>query len=165
MRRLQMKLLIPLLVISLLVACDKQPPKQDQILTFDVITGQKCTAETPTNETCPAGDVVALIELNGKGEPVKVDTIRSCPGKKVTWKYLDDVAGDAPPFLVIFDPAIYPGNSYKVLSSPKPNANDAQNQEFTLNTRSLKIEEGECLNYAILIPGKALLDPVFIIEK
>jgi hypothetical protein len=69
--------------------------------------------------------------------------------------------------MVIFDKAIYPGNgnNYKVLSSPKPSPNNATNQEFTLNTRAKKLPNGECLNYAIMIPGKGLLDPVFIIKR
>jgi hypothetical protein len=162
MRRLQMKFLIPLLVISLLVACDHQSLKQDQIT---VLTGQKCLIGTPTDETCAVGDYIAKIELNLNGEPSNVDTIKSCAGKKVTWTYKDDYTDDAPVFLVIFEPDVYPGSSYKVLSKPKIVAGKVKNQEFTLNTRGKKIEEGECLNYAILIPGKAILDPVFIIEK
>ena len=158
-----MKFLIPLLVISLLVACDHQSLKQDQIT---VLTGQKCLIGTSTDETCAAGDIVAKIELNAAGEPIKVDTIKSCVGKKVTWQYKDAFTDNAPLFLVVFEPDIYPGSSYKVLSKPKKVAGKDVNQEFTLNTRNKKVEEeGECLNYAILIPGKAILDPVFIIER
>ena len=160
-----MKFLIPLLVISLLVACDNQPQILDQVQTIKILPGQKCMIGTPTDETCAAGDFVAEIELNAAGEPIKVDTIKSCAGKKITWQYKDDFTDDAPLFLVIFDPEIYPGGSYEVKSKPKKVAGKEVNQEFTLNTRSKKIEEGECLNYAIMIPGKALLDPVFIIER
>ena len=160
-----MKLLIPILVIPLLIACDNQSPKQDQIQTIKILPGQKCMIGTPTDETCDTGGYVAKIELNVNGEPIKVDTIKSCAGKKITWQYKDDFTDDAPLFLVIFDPEIYPGGSYEVKSKPKKVAGKEVNQEFTLNTRSKKIEEGECLNYAIMIPGKALLDPVFIIEK
>ena len=160
-----MKFLIPLLVILLLVACDYQPSKQDQIQTIKILPGQKCLIGTPTNETCAAGDYIAKIELNAAGEPIKVDTIKSCAGKKVTWQYKDDFTDDAPRFLVVFEQDIYPGSSYKVLSKPKIVAGKEVNQEFTLNTRNKKVEEGECLNYAIMIPGKGLLDPVFIIER
>jgi hypothetical protein len=164
-----MKFLIPLLVISLLVACDHQSLKQDQIQTIKVLTGQKCMIGTPTDETCDTGDYVAKIELNVNGEPIKVDTIKSCAGKKITWQYKDDFTDDAPQFLVIFEPEIYPGGSsggsYNVFSKPKIVGGKVTNQKFKLNTRSKKFEEGECLNYAIFIPGKAILDPVFIIER
>jgi hypothetical protein len=160
-----MRILITITIVILLSSCDKSVTNFDN---FKVITGAKCTPTTPTTEACSAGDAVGEIELDAKGNPSAVNIINSCPGKKVTWKYKKEYAGDdAPPFLVIFDPAIYPGNgnNYKVLSSPKPNSNNATNQEFTLNTRKVKSEEDECLNYAIMIPGKGLLDPIFIIKR
>jgi hypothetical protein len=157
-----MKFLFTIIAISLLSACASQS-------SVTVLTGSKCTSTTPTTGDCPSGDVVGLIERDAKGAPNSVNVINACEGTTVTWKYKDVFpVGEAPPFLVIFDPDIYPGkssSSYKVLSKPIPNTANFTNQEFTLNTRKLKGTDDECLNYAIMIPGKGLLDPVFIIKK
>ena len=159
-----MRILLILMIVTLLSACCKSPTTN--LDSIKVITGTKCTTSTPTTGACPTADPVGYIELDAQGNPSAVNDINSCEGKKVTWKYKKDYAnGDAPPFLVIFDPATYPGNSYKVLSKPKPSPVNAENQEFTLNTRKVKSADGECLNYAIMIPGKDILDPVFIIKK
>jgi hypothetical protein len=160
-----MKFLITLMAVSLLIACTPEP-------STVVLTGTKCMITTPVDGECAAGDAVGLIKLDANGVPKSVSTIDSCEDKKVTWRYEKPYIGKdddkAPPFMVIFDPAIYPGkgNNYKVLSKPTPNPVNPTNQEFTINTRALKeYEKGECLNYDIMIPGKGLLDPVFIIRK
>lgn len=156
-----MRILTTLLIVTLLYACCEK--SETELTTFKVIQGAKCTDETPTDGTCPAGEAVGLIELDTDGNPSAVNIINACEDKKVTWKYKNEYAGgDAPPFMVVFDPSIYPGKSYKVLSKPTP---DAKNQEFTLNTRKLKGEKNECLNYAVMIPGKGLLDPIFILKR
>ena len=160
-----MKFLITLIAVSLLIACTHNP-------SYVILTGAKCPAD-PVEGKCDAGagDPVGLIKLDANGAPESVNTINSCKDKTVTWRYEKPYSGGendkAPPFLVIFDPAIYPGkgNSYRVLSKPTPNPINPTNQEFTINTRALKGLEGECLNYDIMIPGKGLLDPVFIIRR
>lgn len=159
-----MRILTTLLIVTLLYACYEKT--ETELTTFKVIQGTKCTDETPTGGAC-AEEAVGLIELDKDGNPSAVNIINACENKTVTWKYKNEYAGgDAPPFLVVFDPSIFPGNSnYTVLSKPKPNANNAQNQELTLNTRKLKGEENECLNYAVMIPGKGLLDPIFILKR
>jgi len=159
-----MKFLITIIAILFSSACLSQS-------SVTVLTGVKCTSTTPTTGDCPSGDAEGLIEIDANGAPKSVDVINSCKDTRVTWRYKKDFAdGKAPPFLVIFDPDIYPGksgSSYQVLSKPIPNAANPTNQEFKLTTRRLRGTDGdgECLNYAIMIPGKGLLDPVFIIKR
>ena len=159
-----MKILIAVTVLVLLSACTPSLTTTGETVT--IISGTKCPATPPTG-TCPVGipnNIDAFIEVNANGAPESVNDIDSCAGKKVTWTYKDNYpAGDAPPFLIIFDPDVYPGNSYKVLSK---SVDQGKNQEFTLNTRAVKSPDAnECLNYDVMIPGKGLLDPVFIIKR
>jgi hypothetical protein len=160
------KFLISLMVILLLSACTPEPAD----MSWNGIalkTGAKCADEPPPAEDCVAGDVTALIEVDANGAPKSVSTIESCEDKKVTWKYEDDAFpnGDAPPFFIVFDPEDYPGKDPSKLpgSKPKPNQNNALNQELTINTRKMK-NTPECINYMV-VSYKGVLDPVFIIKR
>jgi hypothetical protein len=134
---------------------------------LNLATDTKCPVDPPDPGDCAAGPIVAEIEVDAtSGAPISVDAIESCEGKKVTWKYKNDVAADAPPFFIVFNPANFPGNStYEPISRPKPTPVNATNQELTVNTRALKPgKTSECLNYMIVVPDKGILDPVFIIK-
>ena len=165
------KVLISLTAILLLSAC--APDQADQADQLDLVwnglkfvTGTKCPV-TQTTEPCTSiGNTVAQIEVDANGAPVSVNTIETCASKKVTWKYKDDVAADAPAFFIVFNPDISPGgSSYDPISKPQPSPVNATNQELTINTRALQPGKAfECLDYMIVIPDKGVLDPVFIIK-
>ena len=162
------KILISLPAILLLSACASVHLGHSNLNwnNLNLATGTKCPV-TPTTVPCTGiGDTVALIEVDTNGAPTSVNTIETCASKKVTWKYKDDVAADAPAFFIVFNPDISPGGStYNPISRPKPTRVNATNQELTLNTRALKPgKTSECLDYMIVIPDKGILDPVFIIK-
>jgi len=162
------KILISLLVILLLSACAPVAQVQSD-LTWNglkLATDTKCPPTPPIPGNCAAGSIVALIDVDANGAPIGVAPIESCAGKKVTWKYKNDVAANAPPFFIVFNPDISPGGStYDPISKPKPTPVNATNQELTVNTRALKPgKTSECLNYMIVVPDKGILDPVFIIK-
>ena len=163
------KILISLPAILLLSACTPHSPGPS-ISTWNGLkleTGTKCPVPVTPTPCTGIGDTVALIEVDANGAPTSVNTIETCASKKVTWKYKNDVAGDAPAFFIIFNPEVSPGGStYNPISKPKPTPVNATNQELTINTRALKPgQTSECLDYMIVVPDKGILDPVFIIRK
>jgi len=163
------KILISLPAILLLSACTPHSPGPS-ILPWnglELVTGTKCPVPVTTTPCTGIGDTVALIEVDANGAPTSVNTIQTCASKKVTWKYANNVAENAPAFFIIFNPDISPGGStYDPISKPKPTPVNAMNQELTLNIRSLEPgQDSECLDYMIVVPDKGILDPVFIIKR
>ena len=163
------KILISLLVILLLSACAPVAQVQSD-LTWNglkLATDTKCPPTPPIPGNCAAGSIVALIDVDANGAPIGVAPIESCAGKKVTWKYKNDVAANAPPFFIVFNPDISPGGStYNPISKLTRTPDKKTNQELTINTRSLSAgKNSECLNYMIVVPDKGILDPVFIIRR
>jgi hypothetical protein len=135
------KILISFLAILLLPACVPAPQVQSDGVwnNLNLATGTKCPV-TPTTVPCAGiGDTVAQIEVDANGAPISVNTIETCASKKVTWKYKSIVAANAPPFFIVFNPAVFPGNSsYKPISKPTPTPVNATNQELTINARALR---------------------------
>jgi len=162
------KISLSILAILLLSACTPDPPATS-ILPWNglkLATDTKCP-KTPAPYTCDYAKVFeAKIEVD-KGAPISVNAIQSCTSKKITWKYKDEVK-DAPPFFIIFNPKVFPGdrNKYNPISKATKIRGEVMNQELTINTGAWnQTDIPECLNYMIVVPDKGILDPVFIIKK
>ncbi|MGB7450975.1 MAG: hypothetical protein WBM36_02490, partial [Lysobacterales bacterium] len=108
---------------------------------------------------CNASEERAL-DPSWQNASVRNWTIRNEPPRAV-----DCVAGDAPPFFIVFDPKDFPGKDPTKIpaSRPKPNRTNALKQELTIITRTIK-NTPECLNYRV-VSHKGVLDPVFIIKR
>ena len=174
------KILLSILAILLLSACTPDPPLTASLAwnNLNLATDAKCLATTPTYACDPAKELEALIDVDANGAPTGVNAIQSCEGKKITWKYKNNVA-DAPQFFVIFNPVVFPGKSgYDPISKPMREHGKVNNQKVTINTRTWGskhdddedddedgVVDPECLNYMIVVPDKGILDPVFIIKR
>ena len=162
------KILISLLAILLLSACTPDSSEMTEIdwNNIKLNLGTKCPVSLTTTDCDDIGDTVANIVVDSNGAPTSVNTIQTCENKRITWKYTVNV-DDAPPFFIVFDPTVFPGNStYNPISRPTRDHGEVTNQALTINARALRgTGASECLNYMIVIPDKGILDPVFIIKR